>query len=262
MKQMLLSVVLAVTTQIVGEVSAQTAVDAEIAPMGKLRYGMNAANAALSARTADGHVSGISVDLGRFIAERLGVSFEPVVYATTGDFTRSFDKGEWDITVVGTSPGAKEKFAFTPDILLVDYVYLAAPGRDFADVAAVDRPGVKVGASENGSGSQFLKRTLKSAELVLGPGSVASEVELLRTGKVDVYGANTNNLLLVAERLPGAKFVPGAFFAVHFAAAMPKTRSSAAQSRVATIVNDAKTTGLLQKAIEKAGLKGVRIALD
>ena len=129
MRQMLLSVILAVTTQTAGEASAQTAVDAEIAPTGKLRYGMNAANAALSTRAADGQVSGISVDLGRFIAERLGVAFEPVVYATTGDFTRSFDKGEWDITVVGTSPGAKGKFSFTPDILLVDYVFLAAPGR-------------------------------------------------------------------------------------------------------------------------------------
>ena len=262
MRQMLLSVILAVTIQTAGEASAQTAVDAEIAPTGKLRYGMNAANAALSTRAADGQVSGISVDLGRFIAERLGVAFEPVVYATTGDFTRSFNKGEWDITVVGTSPGAKGKFNFTPDVLLIDYVFLAAPGRDFANVAAVDQPGIKVGASENGSGSQFLKRSLKSAELVLGPGSVASEVELLRSGNVDAYGANTNNLLLVAERLPGAKFVPGAFFAVHFAAAMPKTRSLAAQSRVAAIVNDAKSSGLVQNAIKKAGLKGVRVAPD
>src|SRR5581483_2748537 len=112
---------------------------------------------------------------------------------------------------------AKEKFNFSPDVLLVNYVFLAAPGRTFASVADVDRPGIKAGASENGSGSQFLRRTLKSAELVLGPGSVASEVELLRTGKVDVYGANTNNLLRVRERLPGATFVPGAFFTVHFA---------------------------------------------
>jgi polar amino acid transport system substrate-binding protein len=54
--------------------------------------------------------------------------------------------------------------------------------------------------------------------------------------------------------------VPGAFFAVHFAAAMPQTRSPAAQDRVAAIINEAKATGLVQKAIEKAGLKGVRTA--
>jgi polar amino acid transport system substrate-binding protein len=259
---MLRSVALAVATLATGETFAQDAINAEIAPMGKLRYGLNTTNAALSARAPDGSVSGISIDLGQFIAGKLGASFEPVVYATTGDFTRSFDKGEWDIKVVGTSPAAKEKFYFTPDVLLVDYVFLARPGRAFASVADVDRSGIKVAAAENGSGSQFLKRTLKSAELVLGPGSVASAVELLGTGKVDVYGSNTNNLLLVAERLPGATFVPGAFFTVHFAAAMPKARSRAAQERLAAIVKDAMTNGLLQNAIEKAGLKGVRPATN
>ena len=241
-----------------GPALAQDVTNAEIVPTGKLRYGLNASNAALSARAPDGSVGGISIDLGKFIAGRLGVPFEPVVYATTGDFTRSFDRGEWDITVVGTSPGAKEKFSFTPDILLVDYVYLARPGRVFVDVADVDRPGIKVGASQNGSGSQFLKRTLKSAELVLGPGSVASEVELLGAGKVDVYGSNTNNLLLVAEQLPGATFIPGAFFTVHFAVAMPKARSPPAAIRLSSIVADAAAAGLLQNAIQKAGLKGVR----
>jgi polar amino acid transport system substrate-binding protein len=210
MRQRWLWVALAIatlaTSEVFAQVFAQGAIDAEIAPMGKLRYGLNASNAALSARAADGSVSGISIDLGKFIAGRLGAAFEPVVYASTGDFTRSFEKGSWDITVVGTSPGAKEQFAFTPDILLVDYVYLAGPGRAFTSIADVDRPGVKVGASENGSGSQFLERTLKSAELMLGPGSVASEVELLGTGKVDAYGSNTNNLLLISERLPGAAY--------------------------------------------------------
>lgn len=70
----------------------------------------------------------------------------------------------------------------------------------------VDRPGVKVGASENGSGSQFLAANLQSAQLVLGSGNLEDQIELLRSGKMDVYGSNTNNLLLVAERLPGARF--------------------------------------------------------
>jgi polar amino acid transport system substrate-binding protein len=253
-------VALAVAIIAAGDAFAQSPIDAEIAPKGKLRYGLNASNAALSVRRPDGSFAGVSIDLGKFIAGRLSAAFEPIVYATTGDFTRSFDKGEWDITVVGTSPGAMQYLSFTPDILLVDYVYLAGPGRVFASVGDVDRPGIRVGASENGSGSQFLKRTLKSAELVLGPGSVASEVELLSTGKVDVYGANTNNLALVAQRLPGATFVPGAFFTVHFAVAMPNGRAAAVRERLAAIVKEAGATGVLQGAVERAGLKGVRVA--
>src|SRR3954447_21298187 len=185
MRQALLSVAIVVAMFTGGEALAQGAADAKIAPTGKLRYGLNEANAALSSRAPDGRVSGVSIDLGHFIAGRLGVPFEPVAYKSTGAFTRSFDKGEWDMTVVGTSPAAKEIFTFTPDVVLVDYVFLAGPGRTFASVADVDRPGIKVGASENGSGSQFLKRTLKSAELVLGAGSLENQLDLLGTGKVD-----------------------------------------------------------------------------
>jgi polar amino acid transport system substrate-binding protein len=257
---LLLSAVLSVTALTSGSVCAQGSADAEIAPTGKLRYGLNSANAAVSTRAPDGSIKGIAVDLGKFVADRLGAPFEPVIYATTGDFTRSFEKGEWDITLVGASPAARQKFYFTPDVLLVDYVYLARPGATFESVVSVDRPGIKVGASENGSGSQYLKQALKSAELVLGPGSVQSQVELLRTGKVDVYGSNTNNLLLVQERLPGSEFVPGTFFAVHFAVAMPKARSARAQERLAAIIKDLNASGILRDAIDSAVLRGVSTA--
>ena len=55
------------------------AVDTEIAPTGKFRVGMNANNSPLVTRNADGTVSGLSADLGRFISGKLGVTCEPVV---------------------------------------------------------------------------------------------------------------------------------------------------------------------------------------
>jgi polar amino acid transport system substrate-binding protein len=41
---------------------------------------------------------------------------------------------------------------------------------------------------------------------------------------------------------------------------LPKGRSSAAQAKVVEIVNEAKKTGLVQKALEETGVKGVRAA--
>ena len=81
--------------------AAQMNVNTEIAPTGKLRVGMNAANPTLVTRAADGSVSGISVDLGKFIAEKLGLAYEPVVYATAAAYTESFGKGAWDIISLG-----------------------------------------------------------------------------------------------------------------------------------------------------------------
>jgi hypothetical protein len=41
---------------------------------------------------------------------------------------------------------------------------------------------------------------------------------------------------------------------------LPKGRSAAAQTWLAEIVNDAKRTGVVQRAIERAGFKGIHVA--
>jgi hypothetical protein len=62
-------------------VMAQSATDAELAPGGKFRFGLNGANSTIVTRNADGSVGGVAPELGRFIAPRLGASFVPVLYA-------------------------------------------------------------------------------------------------------------------------------------------------------------------------------------
>ena len=54
------------------------------------------------------------------------------------------------------------------------------------------------------------------------------------------------------EQVPraGAKIVPGVFALVHVAAALPKGRSEAARAVLTTLVDEAKRTVVLQKAID------------
>ena len=97
-------------------------------------------------RTPEGNlIGGIAVDIGKFIAAKLGVSFDPVVYANADTYTHSFGKGEWNIAIGPPTPLVAEKADFSPDLMLLDLMYVAAPGREFADAAQVDRPGVKIG---------------------------------------------------------------------------------------------------------------------
>jgi polar amino acid transport system substrate-binding protein len=213
----------------------------------------------LATRTPDGRVSGVVVDLGKFIAERLGVSFEPVLYASREAYTQSFGKGEWDIGIGGQDEAA-EKGDPSPDFMLADAMYIAAPGREFADVSQVDRPGVKVGVGRGGGSDRRLSRTLKSGELVRVSGGVPDAIETLRSGKAHVWASNPVTLQEIANGLPGAKVVPGAYDTARFAVALPKGRSAAAQGRLAEIIVEAKRTGVVQKAIERAGFKGVRVA--
>jgi len=262
MRKILLAIAVVIAVHLPGVTSAQTAIDTEIAPTGKLRMGLNASTTTLVTRTADGNFSGISVDLGKFIAEKLGMAYEPVVYASPATWTASFGKDEWDIGVTGRNATVGKLLDFGPDVILIESVFVAAPGREFTDAREVDRTGIRVAVSGNASADVFLSRTLKSAQIVRVAGDTASVIDVLRSGKADVYATLAENASVIAERLPGAKIIPGVFNTVGFAVAMPKGRSSIAQARLAQIVNEAKAAGLVQKAIEKSGLKGVRVAPD
>ena len=238
----------------------QATVSRELAPAGTLRVGMNAANPTLVTRTADGNVTGLSVDLGTFIAAKLGASFEPVVYASPATYTQSFGRSEWDIIVTGRNASAAKMVDFTADVILIEFVFVAAPGRLFADAGQVDRPGIKIGVAGNASADVFLSQTLESAELVRLAGDAAAGMDALRTGKADLYATITDTALAIAGAVPGAKIVPGVFTTVGFAVATPKGLSSAAQATLGQIVTEAKAVGIVQQAIAKAGLKGVRVA--
>ena len=238
---------------------AQTNMNSEIAPTGKLRVGINGSNPTLYVRAADGSPSGIAADLGRFIAARLGIPFEPVVYATAGTFPASFGKGEWDIIVTGRNPHAAKFVDFMPDVILIDYVLLAAPGREFADTGQVDRAGVRIGAPRGASADAFLSQRLKSAELVRLAADANSVIGMLRDGKLDLYATGIDAVQVIANGLPGSKII-GTFETVTFAISTPKGISPAARSRLTQIVNEAKAAGIVQKAIDNSGRKGVRAA--
>jgi len=249
-----ISAIALLSTQMVA--LAQPAPGSEIAPTGELR------GAVIGIRA----LGGVGEPIGRFVAETLGVSFEPVAYPSPQAYEQSFGKGEWDIAIGPRVLAPADKADVGPDLWLIDLLYLAAAGERFASADQVDRPGVKVGTIENSPSDRFLTRTLKSAELVrlpLSPVFPADAIEMMRSGRADVFAADSGLIESIAGGYPGAKIVTGAFNTVRVAVALPKGRSAAAQAKLHEIVNEAKRTGVVEKAILQAGLRiGVRVAPD
>jgi polar amino acid transport system substrate-binding protein len=259
MREVLLLAILLIATSIPQGVFGQAAMKSEIASAGKLRVAMNAQTAVLLQRTPDGKITGgVGFELAKFIAKKLGAVLELAAYPDSNTYTQSFGKGEWDIGFAVRTPLVAEKADFIVDILINDYFFVAAPGREFADAARVDRAGVKIGVGLNSSSDQFLSKTLKSAELVRLTGG--RSIEALKSGQVDVWAASASNVEQVADRLPGAKIVPGTFTSDRTMVILPKGRSSAAQAKVVEIINEAKKTGVVRMALEQTGVKGVRAA--
>ena len=248
-------VVLAASAPSAGAQGLQ-AVSAEIAPNRTLRVGFQTASPILAKRAADGTLSGVAVELGRFIADTLGVAFEPVAYANQETYSQSLGRGEWDMVI-----GVRGLLADpSPDFMVADAMYIAAPGRVFADATQVDAAGVRVGVSRDGGSDRFLSQALKSAQVVRVTGGVSNAVEALRAGTVDVWAANPVTLQEIEDALPGSGVIPGAWTTGRYAASLPQGRSDAARSKLAELVNEAKRAGIVQGSIERAGFKGVSVA--
>jgi len=255
MRWFLLLAIVLIGMQVSGMACGQSSPSSEIAPTGKLRAGM------IGIRV----LGGVAEPVGKFIATKLGVSFEPVMYPSPEAYVQSFGKGEWDLAIGPRVLATAEKADSGADVWLIDLIYVAAPGRAFADASQVDRPGVKVGVIQSSPSDLYLSHNLKSAEIVRIPLSAhisADAIELLRSGKSDVFGADSGVGYPAAEGLPGAIIVPGTFNIVRVVIALPKGRSSTAQAKLADLVNEAKRTGVVQKAIEGEDLRGVRVAPD
>lgn len=185
------------------------------------------------------------------------------MYPSPDAYAQSFGKGEWDIAIGPRALAPDEKADSTADIWTISLVYVAAPGKEFADIAAVDKRGVRIGTIQGAPSDRILTREIKAAEIVripLSPHIAADAAAMLRAGKADVFGADSGVGYPAVQALPGAKIVPGVFATVAVVAALPKGRSAQVRAQLEGLIAEAKRTGVIQKAIEANGLKGVSVA--
>jgi polar amino acid transport system substrate-binding protein len=79
------------------------------------------------------------------------------------------------------------------------------------------------------------------------------------TGQVDALAGLRQALIGLTEKLPGSRMLDGRFMAVQQALGVPRDRD-AGLSYLAGLVEDAKKSGLVARAIERTGARGVSVA--
>ena len=227
-----------------------------LAPTGKLRIGLFLENPLSVVRdSASGEMKGVGFDLGKELARRMGVPFEPVVYASSGALVGGATSGQWDVTFLTVSARRANDMDFTAPHLEIERGYLIPSGSSISTLADVDRPGIRVAVTEKGSSDIFLSRALKNAVLVRAPG-ILGALETLKSGRADVYAAGKPTLFEISNQLPGSRVLDGHFATDQEAIALPKGRDLG-MGYARKFVEDAKSEGLVKAAIERAGLRGV-----
>jgi polar amino acid transport system substrate-binding protein len=82
---------------------------------------------------------------------------------------------------------------------------------------------------------------------------------LLRAGNVHVLAAPRPALLQFSAQLPGSRVLEDRFYATFGAMAVPKGQAGRL-SYVSEFIEEAKASGVVLRAIERAGIRGVQVA--
>ena len=227
----------------------------DLAPSGTLRAAINMSNFLLvTGRTASGDPDGVSPDMARELARRLGVGLELLQYRTPGEISDDAGTGVWDIGNIGAEPKRAEKIYFTAAYCEIQATYLVPACSPLETIENVDTPGVRIAVSARSAYDLWLERNIEHAELVRIDGLDAS-FELFVNEELDALAGLRPRLTTDVEKLPGARILDGQFTAVQQAIGCTRGHDAGA-AFLKEFVEEMKASGLVAELIQKHGVIG------
>ncbi len=259
-----LTLALGIAAGVVGQqiANAQQARDPRVADLvrtGKLRVGVGVVAphwAIKDPRT--GELRGVAVDIARILATRLGIELVVVEYPSPPAVLGGLKDSAWDVGFLAIDPSRATVVDFSPAYLQIDATYLTSAGSSIRNVTDADQPGVRIAVTSKSVEEIVLNRSLKRAAL-RGVETISAGFDLLRAGNADVLAAPRPALLPLSGRLPGSRVLDDRFHAAFGAMAVPKGQAGRL-AYIAEFIEEAKASGLVQRAIEHAGGRGVQVA--
>ncbi len=232
---------------------------AALAPTGTLRAVINTGNAVLAGRRADGEVFGVSVDLARELAGRLGVPLELAVVDGAAKSVEAVAAGRADVGFFAIDPARGASVAFTAPYVLIEGCHAVRVDSPVRANDEVDRAGLTVAVAGGSAYDLYLSRELKAATIVRAPTSQAVVDTFVAQG-LDVAAGVRQQLEADLARVPGLRLLEPAFMTIRQAMGTPKAHGEAAARALRAFVEDAKRGGLVAAALRRHGIEGAAVA--
>jgi len=231
----------------------------QLAPTGTLRAAINFGNPVLASKDpATGEPRGVSVDLSRELAKRLGVSLEIVPYAAAGRVVEAAKSGAWDVGYVAIDPMRAVDMIQSPAYVVIEGSYLVPAESPIRSNAEVDRDGIRIAVGKGSAYDLFLTREIKRAMLVRAPTSPEVVSTMIREN-LEVAAGVRQQLEADAKRTAGVRMLPGRFMVINQAMAVPKGRDAGARY-VRQFIEEMKATGFVAQALVRHGVEGAAVA--
>jgi polar amino acid transport system substrate-binding protein len=224
---------------------------------GKLRVGLFPPQ--YTKDPATGELKGVWVEIAQALAARIGVQVVLLEHPTPPTAVGCLKASACDLLFLPLDARAADIGDFSPPILQFDYTLLVPADSSIRSVADADRPGVRIAAVRNHASTIELTRLLKQAELVYAE-TPDHTFELLCTGGTGAFASARPTLLDYSTQLPGSRVLEDRYGANLNRMLVPKGKAGWLDY-VSEFVEEAKASGLVQKAIDRAGPRGVTVTL-
>lgn len=236
--------------------NAQQAPDRRVADLvqaGNMRVGLFPPQYIKDSKT--GEMRSVWVEVARALAARIGVELVLLERPTVLKVVECLNSSECDVIFLPFDARTPDDGDFSSPFIQLEYTLLVPAGSSIRTLPDGDRVGVRIAAVRNHHSTIALSRILNQAELVFAD-TPDLTFDLLRTGRADLMASTRSALLKFSDRLPGSRLLEDHYGVNRSRVVVPKGRAE----RLAYInefVEWAKASGLVQKAIDHAGPRGI-----
>jgi polar amino acid transport system substrate-binding protein len=228
---------------------------ADIVSAERIRIGLFATQFVKDPST--GELKGAWSEVGRALAARIGVQLELREFPTPPEAIACLKSGACDVLFLPLDERAAMVGAFSSPIFQFDYTLLVPPASTIRTMADADQHGIRIAAVRNHASANELRRQIKQAELVYAD-TPDPTFELMRTGQTQAMASARNTLLTFSIRLPESRVLADRYGVLLNRMVVSKSKE-AWLAYVTEFVEDVKASGVVQKAIDQAGPRGLTV---
>lgn len=232
----------------------------DLAPSGKLKAAINLTNAVLAQENPGGDPKGVSVDLARELAKRLGVPVEFVIFRGAGTVFAAAKTGAWDVAFFAIEPVRAAEVDFTSPYVIIEGGYVVPKDSPLKAVADVDRQGVRVAVGLGSAYDLYLTRTLKQAQLVRATAGDGSYLRAFTDQKLEVLAGVKPMVAAWARPQADLRVMDGAFMQIQQAMGTPKGRGEAGVRYLRAFVEEMKRSGFVADALKRSNQPDAAVA--
>jgi polar amino acid transport system substrate-binding protein len=224
----------------------------DLVPTGRLRAAINLGNSVLAQQDAAGSLGGVTVDLSRELAKRLGVDVEFKTYPGAGKVFEDVKNNVWDIAFVAIEPVRAAEIEFTPPYVIIEGTYMVDRNSPLKVVEDVDKPGIRIAAGGGSAYELYLTRTIKHATIArAAQGGGRAMIELFLKDRLEVVAGVRQQLEAFAKDHPEMRIMDGAFMEIRQAMGVPKGRTTAARY-LSGFLDEMKASGFVADALTRS----------